>query len=95
MSLIKFPSSLPLGACASDVIKVTFETTNAFSNVDYAKAFVWNKTNLKSTGVKTLLGNEPKLINFLPKLRKLCRINTGNVVNQRVEFEFIGELERG
>jgi len=41
-------------------LKVTFKDTDAFSNVDYAKAFVLNKNTLKPTGVKALLGNEPQ-----------------------------------
>ena len=41
-------------------LKVTFKDTDAFSNVDYAKAFVLNKNNLKPTAVKALLGSEPQ-----------------------------------
>jgi len=41
-------------------LKVTFKDTDAFSAVDYAKAFVWDKNTLEPTAVKALLGSEPQ-----------------------------------
>ena len=41
-------------------LKVTFKDSDAFSAVDYAKAFVWDKNTLKPTAVKALLGSEPQ-----------------------------------
>jgi len=38
---------------------ITFEDSNAFSNVDYAQAFIWDK-DYKPTGVYELLGTKPQ-----------------------------------
>ena len=53
-------TSVDIDAAGYKELKVTFDTTDAFSAVDYAKAFVWAKDNFEPTGVKALLGSEPQ-----------------------------------
>ena len=53
-------TGLDIDAAGYKELKVTFNTSNDFSAVDYAKAFVWAKDNFAPTGVKALLGSEPQ-----------------------------------